>query len=133
MLDIWRLAYFYSHASCEARHAGGTGSERDIRFLLTRLLRGATDERFSGLSVCLFLLTRLLRGATPMQMMQAFGRLISTHTPLARRDTVRLFGVGQFLFLLTRLLRGATFAVEQLVAAVEISTHTPLARRDSYI
>ena len=78
-------------------------------FLLTRLLRGATNPRFvcpfvafnfyshasceARLSFHLkhlhghqFLLTRLLRGATLRQWKLQQRNLISTHTPLARRD-----------------------------------------------
>ncbi len=57
--------------------------------------------------------------------------LISTHTPLARRDS---FGLGKwniiFIFLLTRPLRGVTNGVVGFMQTVQISTHTPLARRD---
>ena len=56
---------FYSHASCEARRLSGSFKEIRKTFLLTRLLRGATKTliNFSGITI------------------------ISTHTPLARRDT----------------------------------------------
>ena len=104
------LAYdFYSHASREARPTAGAGGNSNSRFLLTRLSRGATDlfsfqlgERgdfYSHASrearlisfpfqkqLNTFLLTRLSRGATTA-IGVCIGRfLISTHTPLARRD-----------------------------------------------
>ena len=79
--------------------------------------------------------------------------IISTHTPLARRDySPRSFpwtswnfyshascearlrswrGCGNPAeFLLTRLLRGATAKMVDVGAMCRISTHTPLARRD---
>ncbi len=56
-----------------------------------------------------FLLTRLSRGVTRAVQASNFQLLISTHTPLARRD---LMEIGDF-------------------PGVGISTHTPLARRDS--
>ena len=100
---------FYSRASCEARRIrAGNGSVR-FRFLLTRLLRGATDYRYKP---------SIVTG-------------ISTHAPLARRDLCvaryehtyqhfysrascearRIFSaitLNLLTFLLTRLLRGAT-------------------------
>ncbi len=56
-------------------------------FLLTRLLRGATNRSFEDrLKRTGFLLTRLLRGATrpPKKCPRLW--FISTHAPLARRD-----------------------------------------------
>ena len=55
-----------------------------------------------------FLLTRLSRGVTKRRGWDSNPYIISTHTPLARRDTVDL---------------GVT-------TVPIISTHTPLARRD---
>ena len=58
--------------------------------------------------------------------------LISTHTPLTRRDPKYLiFGKPLLLFLLTRLLRGATGCFPSSNYYYTISTHTPLTRRDS--
>ena len=56
--------YFYSHASCEARLFPWSGVFTSMRFLLTRLLRGATQPYQINDENC----------------------GISTHTPLARRD-----------------------------------------------
>ena len=107
--------YFYSHASCEARLEYYAGFNAKTAFLLTRLLRGATwstDETESLYD-------------------------ISTHTPLARRDDLRVLSPKLALdfyshascearhlrkisinalnaFLLTRLLRGATSDPERL-------------------
>ena len=82
----------------------------DAKFLLTRLLRGVT-QRHSKINrrAAEFLLTRLLRGVTAPAMVHLSAGKISTHTPLARRDTC-----GS---------RGLNFAM--------ISTHTRLARRDN--
>ena len=128
---LGRTGYFYSHASCEARPLPTNGRLQTHRFLLTRLLRGATATAPSEIS----------------------GINISTHTPHAGRDPdnqmattwqpdfyshasceARLLGVEtnitNWQFLLTRLLRGATFAI--LIAKMPnvISTHTPHAGRD---
>ena len=56
---------------------------------------------------------------------------VSTHTPLARRDCVGPGdGADERGFLLTRLLRGATVNVHSFIPSLSVSTHTPLARRD---
>ena len=124
-------ADFYSHAPCGAR---------------LRIVRNPTTPAE-------FLLTRLLRGATQTERMKRPSWMISTHTPLARRDernVKRNFERFQFLltrllrgatafqpagtmswtFLLTRLLRGATYTLTSSAEDHAISTHTPLARRD---
>ena len=83
--------HFYSHASCEARPGRRTRDDRRGQFLLTRLLRGATSYCTSHPAAGEFLLTRLLRGATMLFARIRTGSAISTHTPLARRDTVEVF------------------------------------------
>ena len=60
------LLYFYSRASCEARRCG-------------RALECCYHGRF--------LLTRLMRGATTSAYIQTRLTVISTHAPHARRDT----------------------------------------------
>ena len=55
-----------------------------------------------------FLLTRLLRGVTERKSMKLNQRMISTHTPLARRDRKSRKAAARPRFLLTRLLRGVT-------------------------
>ena len=57
--------------------------------------------------------------------------LISTHTPLARRDGNFGQPAEMYGFLLTRLLRGVTRRLNFLLLLENISTHTPLARRDN--
>ena len=59
-----RKRHFYSHAPCGARHGPTIHSPRNVRFLLTRPMRGATGTGSS----------------------QAKGIEISTHTPHAGRD-----------------------------------------------
>ena len=123
---------FYSRASCEARHDPAVAETELQKFLLTRLLRGATKMETDQKFLYQFLLTRLLRGATVLAIAVVFPRFsflltrllrgatmeptcaeliytISTHAPLARRDTsISLSMVSTISFLLTRLLRGAT-------------------------
>ena len=123
---------FYSHAPRGARHLESVQNLSASQFLLTRPSRGATGTTASDLENrnfyshaprgarqeladlvterIQFLLTRPSRGATCR--LNHLVRLypISTHTPLAGRDKIRL----------TKWPRR------------KISTHTPLAGRDSY-
>ena len=62
-----------------------------LEFLLTRLLRGATNATGIISTITRFLLTRLLRGATCSLHMVVNRADISTHTPLARRDSEIIF------------------------------------------
>ena len=66
---------------------------KNIKFLLTRLLRGVTNGISPSLHHKKFLLTRLLRGVTRQYMADQDVIAISTHTPLARRDRRRLYRV----------------------------------------
>ena len=63
---------------------------------------------YGKIQLLVFLLTRPLRGVTAMVSTVMIGVVISTHTPLARRD----------------------FVYWKCGANFSISTHTPLARRD---
>ena len=83
------LAHFYSHAPCGARHPCLFIYKQNGKFLLTRLLRGATCVAWQNLFIIKFLLTRLLRGATHGYDTAPLEFRISTHTPLARRDLHR--------------------------------------------
>ncbi len=58
----------------------------ELKFLLTRPSRGATRYPSRKTQTEIFLLTRPSRGATRRAPLATFGRLISTHTPLAGRD-----------------------------------------------
>lgn len=60
----------FSCASCEARRRRNILFIHSDLFLLTRLLRGATDVLFGNFNFCEFLLTRLLRGATATYSIQ---------------------------------------------------------------
>ena len=82
-----QLANFYSHAPCGARLKSQSPWIDGLLFLLTRPLRGATNQQRQHLCGVTFLLTRPLRGAT--------------HYDLPPYTTST--------FLLTRPLRGATF------------------------
>ena len=57
-----------------------------ILFLLTRLSRGVTIMTAAPLTKVIFLLTRLSRGVTGRYTVMQRQHVISTHTPLARRD-----------------------------------------------
>ena len=80
-----------------------------MRFLLTRPLRDVTGIALSFGRYSRFLLTRPLRDVTEVEPNQTEGLVISTHTPLAGRDT--------HIFI-------------RIIYNVWISTHTPLAGRD---
>ena len=80
---------FYSHASCEARQLLCGPFVAPGVFLLTRLLRGATfvlsifwipDKNFYSHASC------EARPAVPSSILTYM--IISTHTPLARRDHI---------------------------------------------
>ena len=83
-------------------------------------------------SQSLFLLTRPSRGATLI-----FGNfstifLISTHTPLAGRDTVQVNFYRNGYNFYSHAPRGARPFNPWAWAGGKISTHTPLAGRDGY-
>ena len=105
--DVW---HFYSHASCEARRRQPFLDDVSQEFLLTRLLRGATgletqeiakNFNFYSHASCEARLTstRISRDSIDFYSHAScearqsldvwhFGdNYISTHTPLARRDT----------------------------------------------
>ena len=123
------------------------------KFLLTRLSRGVTCAANIDAIFFRFLLTRLSRGVTYPHAVRGTYEVISTHTPLARRDAlISWLSPPHEKFLLTRLSRGVTpgngypgdttrFLLTRLSRGVTrmegkefnpdiISTHTPLARRD---
>ena len=105
-------ANFYSHASCEARPNYAHMSKIAVKFLLTRLLRGATFFIVIFKSV----------------------NTISTHTPLARRDPHRKqISISLWNFYSHASCEARHRGYLRLEKSADISTHTPLARRDSYI
>ena len=85
-MPFYQCRNFYSHASCEAWPRRFSHGKYQIRFLLTRLMRGVTSFLDTMSTTFGFLLTRLMRGVTLTPLSEpAFGK-ISTHTPHARRD-----------------------------------------------
>ena len=95
--------YFYSRASCEARQILRTLKPAIRRFLLTRLLRGATDRPewsldSNGISTHAPLARRdprNFRGHT-------LNTKISTHAPLARRDVVKIDSLSYLEYFYSR-------------------------------
>ena len=130
-----QLQYNYiSYASHEAQRLDKKSVSTVTSFLLTRLSRGATllSSVFSIFPIVISTHTPLARrndvilGTFP-------DTTISTHTPLARRNydsIVCTVYVGKFL--LTRLSRGATQFGAKSKGKTLISTHTPLARRNFF-
>ena len=122
---------FYSHASCEARPSFYfVGKHRPVSTHTPLARRDDHRKRHPGREKK-FLLTRLLRGATRASVTSSVYSFVSTHTPLARRDTATNLHRPAEAFLLTRLLRGATARLLREREAEYVSTHTPLARRDT--
>ena len=126
------VPHFYSRASREARQELDRKFKAQTAFLLTRLSRGATpNSLFCRLSGLLFLLTRLSRGATLAIFPYKLPWHISTHAPLARRDTNvdrALAVTSNFYSRASREARPYYFFVP--CRLLWISTHAPLARRD---
>ena len=88
MLLAIRSAYFYSHAPCGARQECRNWIQVCSTFLLTRPMRGATGKFLTLQAFKKFLLTRPMRGATNYGANKTTEFTISTHTPLARRDSI---------------------------------------------
>ena len=111
----------------------GYGNENPGAFQSTRPLRGATSDHpwrttcgrgyFNPRAPC---------GARPGDHLRPQdGEPISTHAPLAGRDTRFLRNSDRIIeFQPTRPLRGATWSCLFIARAVLISTHAPLAGRD---
>ena len=125
--------YFYSRASCEARHTALISMIIAGNAISTHAPLARRDIGFALKCVLFqkFLLTRLLRGATyPHESTPA---IISDFYSRASCEARLNFSWIVFLlklFLLTRLLRGATLSSSASRYASNISTHAPLARRD---
>ena len=101
-------------------------------FQPTRPLRGATlSLRALPLMSSIFQPTRPLRGATKRISEPIHNSSISTHAPLAGRDSVDRLSNEHSEFQPTRPLRGATFNGRRRFLIYDISTHAPLAGRDS--
>ena len=122
---------FYSHASCEARPYLSSAWIDEDKFLLTRLLRGATVARY----IMKKHLGNFYSHASCEARLEKCGYdffyedFYSHASCEARRYWgSRIKTIEEFL--LTRLLRGATKSTLKNCITYRISTHTPLARRD---
>ena len=71
-------------------------------------MRGVTKDVGVDKAEIKFLLTRLMRGVTTTSPTLKLVLIISTHTPHARRDVSLLDKLVSLPFLLTRLMRGVT-------------------------
>ena len=96
-------------------------------FLLTRPLRDVTRIWGHGIQDLIFLLTRPLRDVTFWRSAVCGQVKISTHTPLAGRDTVDLcYKIVIFRFLLTRPLRDVTWVPAREQTEIEdFYSHAP--------
>ena len=100
--------HFYSRASCEARLLLRCMKSILSAFLLTRLLRGATEAEKLYSFLTSFLLTRLLRGATWRLVFRSLYKNFYSRASCEARRFCRNCLLLGLSFLLTRLLRGAT-------------------------
>ena len=100
------------------------------QFLLTRLSQGVTAGRYSKPDTTEFLLTRLSQGVTLEKGTKTKHAVISTHTPLARRDCVYIITAGGNIISTHTPLARRDLRHCMLQNDNWISTHTPLARRD---
>ena len=116
MFCLW--FHFYSRTSYEVRPIGGRIAWTICIFLLTHLLRGATNVlRISFLFSVISTHAPLTRCDSEYSL-TCFGKYISTHAPLTRCDVNGdSWCYNAVKFLLTHLLRGATgfFAVSHRV------------------
>ena len=143
---------FYSHAPCGARPGGIAAVAVAVKFLLTRPLRGATEDEDSSkctydfyshapcgarryLSIYAGLMAHFYShapcGARHIKTQDSTTVYdFYSHAPCGARLNV-FIGRRSFLrFLLTRPLRGATNIRSKSDQLCKISTHTPLAGRD---
>ena len=110
----------------------GYGNENPGAFQSTRPLRGATATTTSSVVHALFQPMRPLRGATAPLWRRSRRSRISTHAPLAGRDSARSTGLRRWLYFNPRAPCGARpDRPHSLSLRVGISTHAPLAGRDS--
>ena len=113
-----RNVNFYSHTSCEVRLPSLNLFRSLFLFLLTHLMRGATELSASNRNIAEFLLTHLMRGATKRKISYVIISCISTHTPHARCDRgVNVPWLPSHIFLLTHLMRGATHTINLMLCS----------------
>ena len=153
-VPLYAQRHFNPRAPCGARPITRAPPEPNKPFQPTRPLRGATIEsEREDLIVIAFQPTRPLRGATAAHRHGFVVVDISTHAPLAGRDSkstrparppcnfnprapcgARLkptpAKVPYLSFQPTRPLRGATGNFARYCGRTHISTHAPLAGRD---
>ena len=90
---IRELCNFNPRAPCGARPTACSSFALDFTFQPTRPLRGATVCFPGDLSIMeLFQPTRPLRGATRAETWEKIAEIISTHAPLAGRDSLYIIG-----------------------------------------
>ena len=128
-----RYPDFNPRAPCGARLWRASPKARRSRHFNPRAPCGARLFTFVGVSVTVtFQPTRPLRGATFLRLLKPGEFCISTHAPLAGRDSLAFVkNVWYKLFQPTRPLRGATSGTGWRSKNREISTHAPLAGRDA--
>ena len=122
--------HFNSHAPCGARRSRGNTMAATGPFQLTRPLRGATMIRLKWLRVCSISTHTPLAGRDSFRRINKNAFCISTHTPLAGRDGNEI-GLGFPKLISTHTpLAGRDLKPHQEQLLLKISTHTPLAGRD---
>ena len=124
---------FYSHAPCGARCPAEVAEAlKDAISTHTPLARRDFLVVLPTTNRCIFLLTRLLRGATQALVPVFTDGYISTHTSLARRDVTnnsKRKTSKNFYSHVSCEARPESASVHTMLPV--ISTHTPLARRDT--
>ena len=110
LLENILIKNFNSHASCEAWHRVVIKWTKELKFQLTRLMRGVT--LFPEYVCCSFNNFNSHASCEAWLKLEIFIILplpISTHTPHARRDILVCWNLHHIiLFQLTRLMRGVT-------------------------
>ena len=122
---------FNPRAPCGARHYGHGLTYLGERFQPTRPLRGATRRPRTERRLTMISTHAPLAGRDSDQSKKPWYHWISTHAPLAGRDFHPLPPKPNMKrFQPTRPLRGATAIALGFAREEEISTHAPLAGRD---
>ena len=100
---------FYSHAPCGARHKLHSPNSSSAGFLLTRPMRGATDETTESLQSFLISTHTPHAGRDVRCILQkSASKHFYSHAPCGARPHERHILPIQQIFLLTRPMRGAT-------------------------
>ena len=122
---------FNPRAPCGARHDDGQNSRHKVDFN-PRAPCGARLPSCAAVIIApRFQPTRPLRGATGLPARRPCAEPISTHAPLAGRDTTFEQAVDKLTISTHAPLAGRDMATAtQVVSTQSISTHAPLAGRD---